>query len=36
MPRAHRHFLPGQLWHITHRYHENTFLLRFEPNFAPE
>lgn len=29
MPRANRHFLPGRLWHITHRCHERTFLLRF-------
>jgi putative transposase len=29
MPRASRHFLPGQLWHITHRCHEKSFLLRF-------
>ena len=29
MPRAHRHFIPGQLWHITHRCHEKSFLLRF-------
>jgi hypothetical protein len=21
MPRANRHFLPGHLWHITHRCH---------------
>ena len=31
MPRAHRHHLPGQIWHITHRCHEKSFLLRF-PN----
>lgn len=29
MPRAHRHFIPGQLWHITHRCHEKAFLLKF-------
>jgi putative transposase len=29
MPRAHRHFLPGQFWHITHRCHEKAFLLKF-------
>src|SRR5688572_4403841 len=29
MPRAHRHFLPGQLWHLTHRCHEKAFLLKF-------
>jgi hypothetical protein len=29
MPRANRHFLPGQFWHITHRCHEQNFLLKF-------
>ena len=29
MPRASRHFLPGHVWHITHRCHEREFLLRF-------
>ena len=29
MPRANRHFLSGHLWHITHRCHESTFLLKF-------
>ena len=29
MPRGHRHFVPGQLWHITHRCHQNSFLLKF-------
>ncbi|HEY7657343.1 MAG TPA: transposase [Burkholderiales bacterium] len=29
MPRASRHFLPGQLWHLTHRCHEKAFLFRF-------
>ena len=29
MPRASRHFLPGQLWHITHRCHEKSLLLKF-------
>src|SRR5688572_3311671 len=29
MPRANRHFLHGQLWHITHRCHEKAFLLKF-------
>ena len=28
MPRAHRHSLPGHVWHITHRCHEKQFLLR--------
>jgi len=29
MPRANRHFLPGQLWHLTHCCHEKAFLLKF-------
>jgi REP element-mobilizing transposase RayT len=29
MPRANRYFVPGQLWHITHRCHEKSFLLKF-------
>ena len=29
MPRANRHFLPGYIWHITHRCHKKEFLLRF-------
>lgn len=28
MPRAHHHFIPGQIWHITHRCHERDFLLK--------
>lgn len=30
MPRAHRHFLPGFVWHLTHRCHQREFLLRFK------
>jgi putative transposase len=29
MPRAHRHYVPGYLWHITHRCHRRQFLLQF-------
>ncbi len=29
MPRANRHFLPGHVWHITHRCHRIHFLLKF-------
>jgi len=29
MPRAYRYFLPGYVWHITHRCHEREFLLKF-------
>ena len=29
MPRAHRYFLPGHVWHITHRCHKQEFLLKF-------
>lgn len=30
MPRAHRFYIPGLVWHITHRCHDQKFLLRFE------
>jgi len=29
MPRANRHYLPGYVWHITHRCHRQEFLLKF-------
>src|SRR3989304_6346843 len=29
MPRANRHFLPGHVWHLTHRCHQKSFLLKF-------
>jgi len=29
MPRANRHFLPGLVWHLTHRCHKREFLLKF-------
>jgi putative transposase len=29
MPRANRYFLPGFLWHITHRCYKKEFLLKF-------
>lgn len=29
MARAKRHYIPGQIWHITHRCHEREFLLKF-------
>lgn len=29
MPRANRHFLPGHVWHITHRCHKQEYLLKF-------
>ena len=29
MARAKRHYIPGQLWHITHRCHKREFLLKF-------
>ena len=29
MPRANRHYLPGYIWHITHRCHKGEFLLKF-------
>ncbi len=30
MPRANRFYMPGALWHITHRCHDQAFLLKFE------
>ncbi len=30
MPRAHRHYIPGCVWHITHRCHKQEFLLKFK------
>jgi REP element-mobilizing transposase RayT len=30
MPRGNRHFLPGYLWHLTHRCHKREFLLGFK------
>jgi len=30
MPRAHRHFVAGQIWHITQRCHRRQFLLRYD------
>lgn len=29
MPRANRYFVPGYVWHITHRCHKQEFLLKF-------
>ncbi len=29
MPRANRHFIPGLIWHITHRCHKKEFLIKF-------
>ena len=29
MPRANRHFLPDHVWHLTHRCHKSSFLLKF-------
>jgi putative transposase len=29
MPRANRCFLPNHVWHNTHRYHQQEFLLKF-------
>ena len=29
MPRASRYFVPGNIWHITHRCHKKDFLLKF-------
>lgn len=29
MPRANRYFIPGYIWHITHRCHKQKYLLKF-------
>ncbi len=29
MPRANRYFIPGLIWHVTHRCHKKEFLLKF-------
>ena len=29
LARAQRHYIPGQIWHITHRCHKREFLLKF-------
>ena len=29
MARASRHYIPGHIWHITHRCHKREFLLKF-------
>jgi putative transposase len=34
MPRANRYFLPGYVWHITHRCHKKEFLLKFAKDRA--
>ena len=31
MPRANRHYLPGLVWHITHRCHNRGYLLKSKP-----
>ena len=34
MPRANRYFLPGHVWHITHRCHKQEYLLKFSRDRA--
>jgi putative transposase len=29
MARANRHFIPGHIWHLTHRCHKREFLFKF-------
>ena len=29
MARANRHYIPGQVWQITHRYHKREFLFKY-------
>lgn len=33
MPRANRHFVPGYVYHITHRCHNKSFLFKFKRDF---
>lgn len=33
MPRANRYYIPGCVWHITHRCHKKEFLLKFEKDW---
>ncbi|MFO1498704.1 MAG: hypothetical protein U1G07_09975 [Verrucomicrobiota bacterium] len=35
MPRANRYFVPGKLYHLTHRCHNRRFLFKFALAFAP-
>jgi len=28
MAREKRHYIPGQIWHLTHRYHKREFWLK--------
>ena len=34
MARANRHFIPGHIWHLTHRCHKREFLLKFSKDRA--
>jgi len=34
MPRANRYYIPGLIWHITHRCHKKEFLLKFAKDRA--
>lgn len=34
MPRANRFYIPGLVWHLTHRCHDRQFLLKFERDRA--
>jgi putative transposase len=36
MARANRHYIPGCIWHITHRCHKKEFLLKFAPDRGRE
>jgi REP element-mobilizing transposase RayT len=29
MGRANRHYIPGQIWHLTHRCHKKEYLFKF-------
>jgi len=34
MARAKRHYIPGCIWHITHRCHKREFLLGFSMDLS--
>ena len=36
MPRVNRYFMPGHVWHITHRCHRQEFRLKFARDREPD
>ena len=33
MARANRHYIPGHVWHLTHRCHKREFLFKFAKDY---